>query len=78
MKKIPPSQPSPFKGEGIGLESMQSNRANFEMQERRKKISRVARNDGLKKNPPDMYLRILVQIIYIALLAYVATRKRLD
>jgi len=37
-----------------------------------------ARNDGLKKNPPDMYLRILVQIIYIALLAYVATRKRLD
>lgn len=30
------------------------------------------------KPPTDMYLRILVQFLYIALLAYIATRKRLD
>jgi uncharacterized membrane protein len=30
------------------------------------------------KPPTDMYLRILVQFFYIALLAYVATRKGLD
>jgi hypothetical protein len=38
----------------------------------------AARNDGSKKNPPDMYLQILVQFFYIALLAYGATRKGLD